>query len=109
MSQDLCRQLLAYQQKVKTATSMTSALPDATPFLTPAGIYVGKYQVRSAALCEEFLFAIVNMHIQDLYRLLGHLRNDVKKGTKAFKLLSDAIDVAKRAFSDLQRNHGRGT
>ena len=107
ISQDLCRQLLAYQQKVKTTTATTtmSAVGDDTPPLLPsAGIYVGKYQVRSAALCEDFLFGIVNVHVKDLHRLLDHLRNDVKKGTRAFKILSDATDVAKTASHGLGNN-----
>lgn len=98
ISQSLCRQLLAYQQKVKTTPTV-----DVPPFLPNADIYVGKYQVQAAAVHVGCLFLIVSMHLKDLQQLLGHLRNDIKKGTKAGKLLSAAAEVVQSASSDLQQ------
>lgn len=98
ISQDLCHQLLTYQQKVKNTTSAV----DAPPLLQNADIYVGRYQVRPAALRLGFLFPIVRLYLQDLKQLLELLRNRIKKGTKAFKMLSAAAEVVQTASGDWQ-------
>ncbi|KAL8727340.1 MAG: hypothetical protein Q9166_006108 [cf. Caloplaca sp. 2 TL-2023] len=97
ISQDLCRQLLTYQQKVKTTSTV-----DVPPLLLNADIYVGKYQVRAKALRLRFLFPIVRMYLKDLKQLLEHLRKDIKKGMKAFKLLNAAAHVVQTASGDWQ-------
>ncbi|KAL8928314.1 MAG: hypothetical protein Q9172_000998 [Xanthocarpia lactea] len=111
ISQDLCLQLLTYQQqKVKDttpATSPTSTLEMPPPpppplFLQNADIYVGRYQVRPAALRLGFLFPIVRLYLDDLKLLLQHLRNRIRKGTKACKLLSAAAEVVQTAMGDWQ-------
>jgi len=95
--QSLCQQLLPYQQKVKGRSTAESPLPSLN-----TSIHVGKYEVRSAALYTEFTFSIVRLHFKEFHRLLEHLEKDIKKGTTAFKLLSDAADVARKASCDLQ-------
>jgi hypothetical protein len=97
MSSDLCRQLLVYQQKFKT-----TPLADAPELLLNREIYVGKYQVQAAAVCLDFVHTLVSMHIRDLQRLLGHLRDRIGKRAKASKLLRDAAEDAQKAFRILQ-------
>ncbi|KAL8857420.1 MAG: hypothetical protein Q9178_006047 [Gyalolechia marmorata] len=112
ISQDLCLQLLTYQQqKVKDtttpSTSPTSTLDMPPPppqplFLHNADIYVGRYQVRPAALRLGFLFPIVRLYLDDLNLLLQHLRNRIRKGTKACKLLGAAAEMVQTATGDWQ-------
>lgn len=61
ISQDLCLQLIKYQQKIKTASTI-----EVPPHLINAEIYLGKYQVRMTALHFETVLPIVSMHIKDL-------------------------------------------
>ncbi|KAL9623581.1 MAG: hypothetical protein Q9160_002037 [Pyrenula sp. 1 TL-2023] len=96
ISQKLCLQVLAYQQKVTTPSTM-----DVPVLFSNAEIHVGKYQIRATALNLGFLFPIVSMHVRDLRQLLEHLRRDIEKGTKAFKLLIAAADTVQTASSDL--------
>lgn len=97
MSQHLCRQLLTYHQKINTSSAI-----DVPPPSLSAGIHVGKYAVRATTLTFEFVFTIVTMHFNDLQRLLEHLHDEIKTGTKAFKLLKAAVDDVRRVFRDLQ-------
>ncbi|KAL8721664.1 MAG: hypothetical protein Q9225_001713 [Loekoesia sp. 1 TL-2023] len=104
ISSNLCRQLLMYQQKVKTTSTVNGP-----PLLLSADIYVGNYQVRAAALHLWVLFPIVSMHLKDLQQLLESLQNDLKKGTKAFKLLNAATDAVQTASTNLQIASNRQT
>lgn len=106
IAQKLCLQLLAYQQNVKTTSRSDE------PLLLGADIFVGRYQVRAEALNLGFLFPIVSIHVEDLGQLLEHLRDEVKRGTKASKLLSAAVDMVQTASSDLPltfQKDSRGT
>jgi len=105
MSQDLCRQLLAHQQTIGRAPA-AALVEDCHPhtLLLSSEVYVGKYHVRSGALYVEFILAIVGAHLEDLRGLIEDLRGDVKKRSRAAKLLGDAADVATRTASELQRN-----
>ncbi|KAL8909689.1 MAG: hypothetical protein Q9171_004934 [Xanthocarpia ochracea] len=110
ISQDLCLQLLTYQQqKVKHRTPFTSPTstldmppPPSPLFLHNADIYVGRYQVRPAALRLGFLFPIVRLYLNDLKLLLQHLRNRIREGTKACKLLAAAAEVVQTATGNWQ-------
>ncbi|EFY96235.2 hypothetical protein MAA_08346 [Metarhizium robertsii ARSEF 23] len=75
---------------------------DVPPPSLSAGIHVGKYTVRATTLTFEFVFTIVIMHFNDLQRILEHLHDEIKTGTKAFKLLQAAVDDVRRVFGDLQ-------
>ncbi|KAB5582755.1 hypothetical protein GE09DRAFT_1049726 [Coniochaeta sp. 2T2.1] len=106
MSQDLCHQLLAHQQVTNTAPA--APVEDPTPpLLLSSEVYVGKYHVRSGPLYVEFILAIVGAHLEDLRGLMGLLRGDVRKRSRAAKLLGDAADVATRTVGELQRNAER--
>ncbi|KAL8780320.1 MAG: hypothetical protein Q9213_006518 [Squamulea squamosa] len=113
ISQDLCLQLLTYQQqKSKNTTTSTSPTCTSTVNVSPsppqplllhnADFYVGRYQVRPAALRLRILFPIVRLYLNDLKLLLQHLRNRIRKGTKACKLLGAAAEVVQKATGDWQ-------
>lgn len=98
MSQDLCRKLMTQQQHMK-------AMPtNGASFLSPTlDIHVGNFQVSSAALGTEITSIIVCMQFKDLHILVSGIENDMKRGTKAFKLLGDAAATVKMASNDLQK------
>jgi hypothetical protein len=95
--QSLCQQLLSCKQKVER-----SPLLEAPVSSLNTVIHVGKYEVRSAALYAEFTLSIVRLHFEEFHQLLEHLEKDIRKGTTASKLLSDAVDVARKASCKLQ-------
>ncbi|KAL8891710.1 MAG: hypothetical protein Q9192_005709 [Flavoplaca navasiana] len=114
ISQDLCLQLLTYQQQQNknpttssvspTSSTLNMPLPPPPPplFLHNADISVGRYQLRPAALRLGFLFPILRVYLDDLKLLLQHLRNRIRKGTKACKLLGAAAEVVQTARGDWQ-------
>ncbi|KAL9042943.1 MAG: hypothetical protein Q9180_000233 [Flavoplaca navasiana] len=109
ISQDLCSQLLNYQHRVKdrtastpTSTSTSTSSIDTLPPPLNAEIHVGNYQVRPAALCLGIMFPVVRVYLKDLDVLLARLRDSIKKGTKAFRLLGTASETSKRASEDWQ-------
>ena len=120
ISPDLCLQLLTYQQQKNknpttssvSPTSSTLNMPLQPPpsspappphlFLHNADISVGRYQLRPAALRLGFLFPILRVYLDELKLLLQHLRNRIRKGTKACKLLGAAAEVVQTARGDWQ-------
>lgn len=105
ISQDLCHQLLTYQREAKDLSTSTASVDITTsppPLLHNADIYVGRYQVRLAALRLGFLFPIVRLYLNDLKVLLEGLRERIRKGTKACKLLGAAAEVVQTASGNWQ-------
>ncbi|KAH8810809.1 hypothetical protein F5884DRAFT_260601 [Xylogone sp. PMI_703] len=99
MSQGLCRQLLAYRRKSRAGASVDRP----RPLLLTGEICIGKYQIQGAAVHLEFMFTAISMHLKDLQQLLDQIQKEIKRGTKAFKLLSGAANDVRKASNDLRR------
>lgn len=98
MSQDLCHRLITQQQDMKTTPTRSA------PCLSPTlDIYVGSFRIPSAALGAEIMSIVVCMQLKDFHVLVSEIENDMKRGTKSFKLLGDAADRVKTVSNDLQK------
>ena len=97
LSQDLSHRLLTCHQSVNSASS-----GDLDPLLLEASMYVGQYQAQSPGVYLECIFAIANVHLLELHRLVDHLRKDLVKGARAQGLLADSFRGIEGALGDLR-------
>jgi hypothetical protein len=98
VAQTLSLQLVKCQQRVGTVPSITEISQSLR-----ADICVGEYKVQATSLHLKFLFPVASMYLKDLQQIIEHLQDDMRKGTKAFKMLSAIIDVVRKAGKSLQR------
>lgn len=97
-AQTLSLQLIGFEKRVNTTTSIVEM-----PQSFRADICVGEYTVKASSLHLKFMFPVANMYLHDLQQLIEHLRDDMKKGTKASRTLSNVADVVRKASRSLQR------
>jgi hypothetical protein len=96
-AQTLSLQLVKCQQKVSKVPSVVEISQTLR-----AGIHVGEYKVQATSLHLKFLFPIAGMYLKDLQQLIQQLQNDMKKGTKTFKMLSTVADTVRKAGRSLR-------